>query len=253
MARRYVRDARGRFASGSYQGQTSGRGSRLGAPGRASRRGSTIRASTPAGTIGSRRRSPGAKNSIRATGGVPRPQPRNVVKPTSGRSSRRQPLALKANAVRSFNPKTPKLKLGQLDRQVDRSIAKLDAEIKSMSNTLKKRRPAIDKAGRQLERMNAQALANRLSKNKTDRMVAGVELGIMGGRAGAKALQRRMQRAADAAARGSKPAARARSIYANQLAYMGPGKAKAGRNNLRPGPRNTQGPPKRSRSRKPRR
>ncbi len=251
MARRYVRDARGRFASGSYQGQTSGRGSRLGAPGRAAKRGSTIRAAAPAGTIGSRRQSPAApKNGIRATGGLPRPQPRNVVKPTSGRSSRRQPLALKANAVRAFNPKTPKLGLGQIERQAERSIKALDAEMKRFSDAVKSKRPRIDAMKRQLQRQNARAMVQRLSKDPIDRMLAGVEIGVSGTRPGAKAIQRRMQRAADAAARGSKPAAKAREIYGNQLAYTGKGKAKAGRNNLRPGPRNTQGPPKRRKGRR---
>lgn len=250
MARRYVRDSRGRFASSGYQGQTTGRGSRLGAPGRAAKRGSTIRASAPAGTIGSRRRSPGARNGIRPTGGLPRLQPRNAVTRTSGRSSRRQPLALKANAVRSFNPKTPKLMLGQIERQVDHSINALDAELKRASDKIKSHRPAIDKMRRELQRQNAKAIAQRLSKDPIDRMIAGVEIGVIGTRSGAKAIQRRMQRAAAAAARGSKPAARAREIYGNQLAYTGKGKPKAARNNLRPGPRNTQGPPKRRRGRR---
>jgi hypothetical protein len=68
-----------------------------------------------------------------------------------------------------------------------------------------------------------------------------------------KAIRRRAERASQAAARGSKPAKRAQHIYANQMAFTGPGKSKAGKNNLRPGPRNTSGPPKRTRKpRKPR-
>lgn len=122
--------------------------------------------------------------------------------------------------------------------------------MKRYSAEVKAKRPMIDKMKRQLERQNARAMQQRLGKDKVDRMVAGIEIGVSGTKAGAKAIQRRMQRAADAAAKGSKPAARARSIYANQMAYMGAGKPKAARNNLRPGPRNTQGRPKR-RSRKP--
>jgi hypothetical protein len=170
-----------------------------------------------------------------------------VVIPTSGRSNRRQPLALRANAVRSFNPKTPRLRLGQIERQAERSIKDLDAEMKRFSDAVKSKRPQVDKMMRQNERSAARAIERRLSKDPIDRMLAGVEIGVVGTRIGAKAIQRRMQRAADAAARGSKPAARAREIYGNQMAYMGKGKPKAGRNNLRPGPRNSGGTPKRRR------
>jgi hypothetical protein len=125
--------------------------------------------------------------------------------------------------------------------------------MKKVSDAMKSLKPKVDKVGRKIQRMNAQAIQDRFSKNNADRFVAGVELNTIGGRMGAKAIQRRMQRAADAASRGSKPAARAREIYGNQLAYMGTGKPKAAKNNLRPGPRNKQGPPKRTRKpRKPR-
>jgi len=140
-----------------------------------------------------------------------------------------------------------------MDRQAERAVRDLDTEMKRLSDAVKSKRPRIDAMKRQLERQNARAMQQRIGKDKIDRMLAGVEIGISGTRPGAKAIQRRMQRAADAAARGSKPAARAREIYGNQLAYMGKGKPKAGKNNLRPGPRNTQGPPKRRRNRKPRR
>jgi len=65
-------------------------------------------------------------------------------------------------------------------------------------------------------------------------------------------IRERAKRAAAAAARGSKPAARASEIYDRILAPVLPkGKGKA-RNNLRPGPNNTKGPPKRKRKpRKP--
>ena len=64
---------------------------------------------------------------------------------------------------------------------------------------------------------------------------------------GKRAIRRRASRAAKAAAAGSKPAQKAMQIYDQQLAFTGKGKPKAGKNNLRPGPRNTQGPPKRTR------
>lgn len=64
-------------------------------------------------------------------------------------------------------------------------------------------------------------------------------------------IRRRAARATAAAAKGSKPAARARVIYGQQLAFTGAGKPSKARNNLKPGPRNTKGAPKRKR--KPRR
>jgi hypothetical protein len=80
-----------------------------------------------------------------------------------------------------------------------------------------------------------------------------MEMGVIGSRMGMKAMKRRMARAADAAARGSKAGKRAQEIYANQVAFTGKGKAKAAKSNIRPGPRNTQGPPpKRRKPRKPR-
>jgi hypothetical protein len=64
-------------------------------------------------------------------------------------------------------------------------------------------------------------------------------------------IRERAKRAAAAAARGSKPAARATEIYDRQLAPVLPkGKGK-GKNVIKPGPRNTQGPQKPKRKRKP--
>ena len=211
----------------------------------------------PSGTISKRRGKPakpaqtGARNGIRPTGVLNRPVPANSIKSTNRRADRKPPLGLKANAIRTFNPKTPKLGLAQLDRQLIRTIDNFDKGIRSASDAFKKAKPRINKAMRQLERSNAKDIADRLSKSNADRLVSGIVMGEIGGRLGTKAIQRRMQRAADAAARGSKPAAGAREIYGNQLAYMGTGKPKAAKNNLRPGPRNTSGPPKRTR--KPRR
>jgi hypothetical protein len=248
--RRQPRDARGRFSS---TGATA-RGGRLSTA--SGKRRATVTAKAkgqaPAGTVGGRRRKPSAPaNGIRPTGTLKRPVPVSSIKPTNRRTDRKPPLGLKANAVRTFNPKTPGLALGQMERRVDRRIDKFDQEMKKASKAFKEVKPKVDKAMRQLERSNADDIVKRLSTNKADRLVSGVVMGEIGGRMGAKAIQRRMGRAADAAARGSKPAAKAREIYGNQLAFMGTGKPKAAKNNLRPGPRNTQGPPKRTR--KPRR
>ena len=109
----------------------------------------------------------------------------------------------------------------------------------------------MDESRKMAERMGARSMERRLSSRRIAREMAGVEMRIMGGRAGARQIQRRAQRAAAAAARCSKAAARAREIYANQLAYMGAGKpASKVKSNIVPGPRNTQ-PPKPKRKRRP--
>ncbi len=73
--------------------------------------------------------------------------------------------------------------------------------------------------------------------------------------AGMALIRGRAQRAAAAAARGSKAGAKALGIYDQQLAPVTPRGRGTGRNNLVPGPRNTKGPPpppKPPRVRKPR-
>jgi hypothetical protein len=69
-----------------------------------------------------------------------------------------------------------------------------------------------------------------------------MEMGVIGSRMGMKAMKRRMARAADAAARGSKAGKRAQEIYANQVAFTGKGKAKAAKSNIRPRPAEYAGP-----------
>jgi hypothetical protein len=242
--RRQPRDARGRFSS---TGATARGGRIKKASGKRATVTANAKGQAPAGTIGRRGGKPSkpSANGIRPTGTLPRPQPGNSIRPTGRRAPR--------NNVRPYRPATTDGKIGQLDRQIDSTMKGLARETQKLSETIKRVKPKADKLSRRLQRMNAQSIQNRLSTNNADRFVAGVELGAIGSRSGAKAIQRRMQRAADAASRGSKPAARAREIYGNQLAYMGPGKPKAAKNNLRPGPRNKQGPPKRTRKpRKPR-
>lgn len=161
------------------------------------------------------------------------------------------PLGFKANAVRAYRPVTVEGRQRQLDRQIRTTAERMASELNAMRNRLQRRKPQLDRMKARVERMGAKALERRLSSNKLDRQLAAVELGVAGSRAGARAIQRRMQRAADAAGRGSQPAARARVIYANQLAFTGAGKpSKGAKNNLRPGPSNTnppRGPRKRRR------
>lgn len=251
MARRYVRDARGRFASSGYQGQTSGRGSRLRSPGKAAGRGSMVKAAAPAGTIGKGRRPSTPRNGIRPAGGLYR-GPANAVRSTGQRSQRKPPLGLKANAVRAFNPKSPGLQRGQAQRQIDRFIGLSSQEMQGIRDSaagIKKRSNALM---RKMALRQARAFAQRSQKGITgDIARSAIQYG--GGRlnrAAQKVIQARMQRAAAAAARGSKPARRAQELYASQLAFTGSGKPKAAKSNIRPGPRNTQGPPKRRRRRR---
>jgi hypothetical protein len=228
MARRYARDNRGRFSS---TGATA-RGGRLRTASGQKRQTQTRKISArPAGTIGKARapKPAGPANSIRRT--------------------RVQPLVQRANNVRPYRPATFDGKFAQIDRQIDRSMKPLVDDMRAISNRAKALKPEIDKMSRRIERTNARSISDRRKKG-IDGEIARAELGAMGTKPGRKAIQRRMGRAMDAAARGSKPARKAVRVYVDQLAGMGPGKMKGAKNNLRPGPRNTDGPPKRRRKRK---
>jgi hypothetical protein len=155
----------------------------------------------------------------------------------------------RANNVRPYRPATFDGKFAQIDRQIDRSMKPLVDDMRAISNRAKALKPEIDKMSRRIERTNARSISDRRKKG-IDGEIARAELGAMGTKPGRKAIQRRMGRAMDAAARGSKPARKAVRVYVDQLAGMGPGKMKGAKNNLRPGPRNTDGPPKRRRKRK---
>jgi hypothetical protein len=200
----------------------------------------------PSGTIGGRPGKPSkpSANGIRPTGTLPRPQPSNSVKPTGRRAPR--------NNVRPYRPATADGKIGQIDRQIDSTMKGMVDEMKGIRDRAKKAKPEIDKMSRWMERTNARAIADR-GKKGINGEIARIEIGTVGTGPGMKAIRRRADRASQAAARGSKLARRAQDIYANQMAFTGPGKPKAGKNNLKPGPRNKQGPPKRTRKpRKPR-
>lgn len=275
MARTYQRDSRGRFSGGG--GATKGKGTLAarsslrrsraklaGAPS-AAQRGAVTRGSNklkaakaasrtrlqgPAGRFRpgrSKPAGPGAPASnIRRTGGLKRLESANQI--SSTKRPRRAPLVTRANAIREFNPKTPGAKIDQLNRKIGRKID----SIKDSSQKMKAAVSKVDKLRNKLQRANADAITNRGRKGWQGD-IARMEMNTIGSRMGMKAMKRRMQRAADAAARGSKAGKRAQEIYANQVAYMGKGKAKAAKSNIRPGPRNTQGPPpKRRKPRKPR-
>lgn len=156
------------------------------------------------------------------------------------------PRALRANAVRAFDPKSPRLRSGQLGRQISREMKDAPPSAKDKLNTAMGR---VDAITARMDRIGARDIANRNSPDIGKRIISEVGRNAISNRKGVKVIQRRGQRAADAAARGSKPAQRATEIYDNQLAYMGKGKPKAAKSNLRPGPSNTQGPPKRRRKR----
>ena len=115
MARRYVRDKRGRFAPKGYSGQTSGTGSRLtGKPGMAREEGGT-KAKGPAqsGVIkpGKGRSKPAS--SIRATGNIPKPPKQNSIARTGGKFGPK-------NTIKP-GPKSPRTKM---NKAVDGIIAK---------------------------------------------------------------------------------------------------------------------------------
>ncbi len=105
-----------------------------------------------------------------------------------------------------------------------------------------------------LDRGAARDIANRL-KPGIDGQLAGIALQHQGRRlnaGGQNVIRRRAARATAAAARGSKPAAKAREIYGAQLASTGGKGRKVGRNSIQPGPSNTKGKPRKARKpRKP--
>ena len=105
-----------------------------------------------------------------------------------------------------------------------------------------------------LARGAARDIADRL-KGSINGMISSTMQQAQGRRLNAAAnnvIRRRAARATAAAARGSKPAARAREIYGAQLASTGGKGRKVGRNSIQPGPRNTKGKPRKARKpRKP--
>lgn len=186
---------------------------------------------SPAGRLvpGKRRPGTGPANSVRRTGP--------------------QPLVQRGNNIKPYRPNTARGWISQIDRQINRDVADLGRNLTSMTSKIREVRPKLDQLNREYERRNARHIANRRKRN-VDGQVARTVLKIAGTAAGRKAITRRMQRALSAAFQGSGPAKRAVGVYLDQLAGMGPGRPSRGRNNIKPGPRNTRGEPRRRRRRK---
>ena len=224
--RRQPRDARGRFSS---TGATA-RGGRLSTASGKRRATVTTKATgqAPAGTIGKRRGKPS----------TPQPQARNTIR-------RYQPTTLSgwdARDRRQVRQAVPAAKNKIVSRKAPKPLKERVQGLRAQN----------DKLLRRLDRRNARDFANQ-GKPGLDGRLAKIRLGeatptMMRGIQ--STIGRRAARAASAAARGSQAGKKALGIYVNQLAFTGKGKPKAAKSNLRPGPRNTQGPPK---ARKPRR
>ena len=140
-------------------------------------------------------------------------------------------------------------------RGYDASISRIDRAIKSADKLLESIKKKAEPSKRRIARMNARTIASRLESGIGGE-ISRAELAITGTKDGLDVIRRRSERATNAAAKGSKPAARAREIYATQMAATGPGKPSKGANTIKPGPRSTKGqePPKKSkkkRGRKP--
>lgn len=238
MARKYSRDNRGRFASGGTGATARGGRLRTASGGKRATQAKKIARTPMEGTVGKR----GKARQVVAS---PKPiNAKNNVRPLN--RAKKSP----SNNIKPYNAATTKAKFKQIDRRIDTSLKDVTNSISSFNDRIKKVQPKLDKARRSFERSNAKSIINRFSKDSTDRLISQAEMGTIGSRYGAKAIRRRMERAAAAAEKGSKPAARARVTYGNQLAFMGPGKPSRGKNNLRPGPRNTVGAPKKGRRKK---
>ena len=202
--------------------------------------------STGTGTKRSKTRSYGPANGIRRTGGLPRPVAGNSIKRTTG--PRRAPMATKRNAIRSYQPRTPQ---GLMDKGM-RGIARGAGKVREQMQRVREIKPKVDALKTRLARLAARDIASSMRKGIVGEM-SRLSLRAQGSRltrAGVDVIRRRAARATAAAERGSKPAAKARVIYGQQLAFTGTGKPSKGRNNLRPGPRNTKGAPKKRRRRK---
>jgi hypothetical protein len=160
--------------------------------------------------------------------------------------------SISSRALRTYSQPRSKV-VKYKSRGIEASISKIDRTVNSVGKLLKSIRDKTEQSKRRIARMNARTIAGRLEPG-IGGQVARAELAITGTKAGLDVIRRRSERAAKAAERGSKPAARAREIYATQMAATGPGKPSKGQNTVKPGPRSVKGqePPKRKkRSRKP--
>lgn len=276
MARTYKRDSNGRFAGGGGGGggsrstpkprtlpkTTTAKGRARTAETRARsavKAGGGARAARSLATAqrardwykatgsGTKRSATKPRSGIRRTGGLPRPMAGNSIRRTTG--PRRAPMAAKQNAIRTYRPATPRGLMDQGMRGMTKGIRSIQSELPKIRETRKQ----LDGMKRRMARQSAKDIADRL-KPGIDGQLARISMSAQGGRlnrAGADVIRRRAARATAAAARGSKPAARARQIYGQQLAGTGTGKpSRKAKSGIRPGPRNTKGTPPKRRKRK---
>jgi hypothetical protein len=180
--------------------------------------------------------------------------PANGIRPTTG--PRRAPFAGRSNAIRTYNPATARGKHQLKQRQIRRATNDVLGAARNLLGNLRASRSERDALLNETT-MLQRKLARRTARDIADRSKPGIkgrlaQLGLQGSsgqmiRNGKAVIRRRAIRAARAAARGSKPAARASQIYDNQLANTGTGKPSTAKSGIRPGPRNTTGKPKKKR------
>lgn len=153
--------------------------------------------------------------------------------------------SISSRALRAYSQPRSKV-VKYKSRGIEASISKIDRTVNSVGKLLKSIRDKTDQSKLRIARMNARTIAGRLESG-IGGQIARAELAITGTKAGLDVIRRRSERAAKAAERGSKPAARAREIYATQMAATGPGRLSKGQNTVKPGPRSVKGqePPKR--------
>lgn len=147
MARRYNRDARGRFAAKGYSGQSGGRGARLTSKGQRVGGGAKIKASSPVGTVGK-----------------PRGLKPNSIKPksTSATSTKRQRLTAPRPQATIAKPKD--LRPGAIsDRIVDKSRA-IIRQTESRIQRATARRKALTTAQREIDMRRANPVGGRAAR-----------------------------------------------------------------------------------------
>lgn len=265
MARTYNRDSNGRFAGGG--GSSSGGAAKVGRSGprggkvgtrteqrRAAREQAartqqfSSKATTGSNARAAYKASSSAARLLRRTGAS------NGIRPTTG--PRRAPFAGRSNAIRTYNPATARGKHQLKQRQIRRATNDVLGAARNLLGNLRASRSERDALLNETT-MLQRKLARRTARDIADRSKPGIkgrlaQLGLQGSsgqmiRNGKAVIRRRATRAARAAARGSKPAARASQIYDNQLANTGTGKPSTAKSGIRPGPRNTTGKPKKPR------
>ena len=175
-------------------------------------------------------------NQLAAMGPGKAPRAKNNIRPTR--------VGAPGNRIRPYDPAT-------ISGRQDQLIRKMGKAAEEMRDSARKVKPLVNQAKglqRQVERSAARDIARRSAPGARGR-VARIMVANQGGQlnmAGLDVIRRRGERAAAVAGRGRAVGRKAQAIYDQQLAYAGRGGVKRGaKNNLRPGPRNTSGGPKR--------